>query len=473
MVTQAPKRSAFAAAIAFALSCVGLMIFVWTQFGGTIPFAAQGYRFHIRFTNAADLVPGDDVRISGIDVGKVVVVKNSGEYTLATLELQRQYAPIASDARAILRLKTLLGEVFVALSPGSASAPKLPDGGTLPSDQVEPTQPLDKVLDTLNPRTQRNLDRLLAGLSTGLAGRGGALNAALGNAAPTTAELDTLASILNRDRPTVQGLVHDTGVVLRAVSARRSALAQLVNTGDRVLATTAARNRDLTATIDALASVMPPLRTTLTDVHSALSLADPSLRALIPVAPLVAPTLRRLTALGPPAQALLRGALPLIDAAHVALPALTRVGATLPAVLKIVVPVGEQLAPMVALAKRFTPELISTMVNLAAIDSATFPGSNGQPVRYVRAQPVLSNELLFGQTSRPSSERQNGYHSPGELTDLAHGGLKASNCDNAKSTPNPLPPIGTGAPPCALQPTWSFEGISRYYPHVLPASPPK
>jgi hypothetical protein len=30
MVTQAPKRSAVIAALAFTLSCIGLMVFVWT-----------------------------------------------------------------------------------------------------------------------------------------------------------------------------------------------------------------------------------------------------------------------------------------------------------------------------------------------------------------------------------------------------------------------------------------------------------
>jgi virulence factor Mce-like protein len=472
VVTQAPRRSALAAAIAFALSCVGLMIFVWTQFGGTIPLAAQGYRFHLRFTNAANLVPGDDVRISGIDVGKVVAVKDSGQYALATLELQRRYTPISSDAHAILRLKTLLGEVFVALSPGSASAPQLADGGTLPSTQVEPTQPLDKVLQTFNPRTQRNLDRLLAGFSTGLAGRGAALNDALGNADAATGQLDTLAGILDRDRATVQGLVRDTGVVLHSVSARRAALGQLVTAGERVLSTTAARNRDLTATVDELAPLMPRLRATLSDVHRALTVADPTLRTLIPVAPLLAPTLSALTALGPPARALLREALGLIDSAHVALPLLTRVGRTLPSVLKIVVPVGEQLAPMVSLASRYTPALLSTMANLAAVPSASAPGADGKPLRYVRAEPVFSNELIYGQTTRPSTQRQNADPAPDELADIAHGGLKASNCDNAKNGLS-LPPIGTGAPPCVLQPEWMFNGVARYFPHLEAAKPPK
>lgn len=74
MVSQAPRRSAVLAALAFTLSCIGLMIFVWTQFGGTIPFAAQGYRIRALFKETGLLVPNADVRISGVNVGKVAAV---------------------------------------------------------------------------------------------------------------------------------------------------------------------------------------------------------------------------------------------------------------------------------------------------------------------------------------------------------------------------------------------------------------
>ena len=48
MVTQAPKRSAVFAALAFTLSCIGLMVFVWTQFGGTIPLRkGQGLELRV------------------------------------------------------------------------------------------------------------------------------------------------------------------------------------------------------------------------------------------------------------------------------------------------------------------------------------------------------------------------------------------------------------------------------------------
>ena len=63
MVTQAPKRSAVFVALAFSLSCVGLIIFVWTQFGGSIPFAAQGYRVRAMFQETGLLVPARDERL--------------------------------------------------------------------------------------------------------------------------------------------------------------------------------------------------------------------------------------------------------------------------------------------------------------------------------------------------------------------------------------------------------------------------
>ena len=160
MVTQAPKRSAVFAAVAFALSCIGLMIFVWTQFGGTIPFGAQGYRIHALFKETGLLVPNADVRIAGVDVGKVASVQARGVNSYVTMDLQHQYAPIPVDTRAILRQKTLLGEAYVELSTGNGAGPKFADGDTIPSTHVEDTQQLDQVLGSFDKPTQRNLQAL-------------------------------------------------------------------------------------------------------------------------------------------------------------------------------------------------------------------------------------------------------------------------------------------------------------------------
>ena len=41
--------------VAFTASCVGLLIFLWISFGGSLPLAAQGYRFSVEFDQAVEL----------------------------------------------------------------------------------------------------------------------------------------------------------------------------------------------------------------------------------------------------------------------------------------------------------------------------------------------------------------------------------------------------------------------------------
>ena len=57
--------------VGFALSCFGLLLFLWLAFGGPIPFKPKGYQFKIPFREATQLAQEADVRISGVPVGKV------------------------------------------------------------------------------------------------------------------------------------------------------------------------------------------------------------------------------------------------------------------------------------------------------------------------------------------------------------------------------------------------------------------
>src|SRR5215210_4906117 len=119
----------------FALSCFGLLLFLWLAFGGPIPLKPKGYRMEVSFREAQQLAEQADVRISGVPVGKVQKTeanKTTGT-TVATLEIEEKYAPIPRNARATLRQKTLLGETYVELTPGDKSAGLLKEGGRLPA----------------------------------------------------------------------------------------------------------------------------------------------------------------------------------------------------------------------------------------------------------------------------------------------------------------------------------------------------
>src|SRR5437588_3522164 len=133
METRAPGLSRVITMVLFSLSCVGLLLFLWLSVGGQIPLNTQGYRFSVAFPNASQLATQADVRIAGVKVGKVIDKRldPNGNRTIATIQLQNQYAPIHKDAQAILRIKTILGETYVELTPGSPNKPALPDDGLL------------------------------------------------------------------------------------------------------------------------------------------------------------------------------------------------------------------------------------------------------------------------------------------------------------------------------------------------------
>ena len=150
MNTKAPPKRLVAVMIAFALSCVGLLMFLWLSFGGSLPLAPQGYRFTVEFSQAVNLGSQADVEIAGVTIGKVVSVGLDRRTGLnrAVIEIDSRYAPRPANTRAILRQKTLLGETFVQLTLGNEKGPMLRDGGMPPAgtgvaDRPARPDPLD------------------------------------------------------------------------------------------------------------------------------------------------------------------------------------------------------------------------------------------------------------------------------------------------------------------------------------------
>ena len=470
MVTQAPHRRAVAIAIAFALSCVGLIIFVWTQFGGTIPFAPQGYRVKALFSETGLLVPGADVRISGVNIGRVVAVQARGIDSLVTMNISQPYAPLPADTHAILREKTLLGEAYITLSSGNRSGAKLPDDGTLPHSQIQPAQGLDQVLNSFTPPVQRNLEALLTGTGQALSGRGENFNDALGNLDPTTTELQALISALNQEQGGLQALVNDGGSVLTTLGNHRADLQSLVTAGDSVLSATAQRNAALTHTVDDLPPFLSQLHTTLGRLNTTLGIAKPSLAALAPVAPLLTPALRDLSTLTGPVVTLLRNAPAVLRDAEKALPAITRFNTDFRPALNALLPAAQQIVPVIAVVADFRLELLAGMSNLGSMLEATAPANTPSgSAHYLRAEITLGSDSAYGQPQRAPSNRSNTYSSPGELNNLATG-LFASSCSNVNNSAATSGP-GTNVP-CRLQAAYPWRhGIkTAYFPHVLKAA---
>src|ERR1044071_2554507 len=138
MQRQIPSLGKLLVMVGFALSCFGLLLFLWLAFGGPTPFKPKGYQFEVSFGEATQLAHEADVRISGVPVGKVkdIQTNKATGRSDATIQLDPDYAPLPSDAKAVLRQKTLLGETYVELTPGSPKPKPIPDDGRLSTASV-------------------------------------------------------------------------------------------------------------------------------------------------------------------------------------------------------------------------------------------------------------------------------------------------------------------------------------------------
>src|SRR5436190_1069688 len=128
MQKQAPTLGRLLVMVGFALSCFGLLLFLWLAFGGPIPLKPKGYRFNTSFGEATQLAKEADVRISGVPVGKVKTIETQPDgRSKAVIEIEPRYAPFAKDTTSLLRvlnsqaagvrqLVRNTGEVFDALS---------------------------------------------------------------------------------------------------------------------------------------------------------------------------------------------------------------------------------------------------------------------------------------------------------------------------------------------------------------------
>ena len=461
MTKRPPSLVQIAVMVAFALSCLGILLYVWQSFGGQIPLAPKGYRVVAGFNEATTLSDTAEVRISGVRVGRVVLLSEHGGRTQATMQIDPRYAPIARDTRAILRLKTLLGETYIELTPGDRRSGLLPDGGRIPNTQIGSTTELDEVTRALDARTRRDLQHFLHGLAVGLAGRGQDLNDALGNLPPFTDSTTALLRALDSQDRAVRKLVSDSGVVFGALGRRQGELAGLIQAGDRVLSTTAARDRDLAETARILPVTLAELRPTLEQVRLLSGEAAPVVHDLRPGARALAPALQDIAVLSPQLYGLFGDVDKVIAASKRGAPALTAVVRAAHPALRLLVPLLREAQPVVDYLGLYKEELVSQIAGVAAATQASAPVGTGQSLHYARVIVPFTAEGAAAQYKRLTTNRHNPYFLPLALNRLKQA-LLSFDCSNVKNGN----PGFEQAPPCLVQPPLHFRGRATAYPHV-------
>jgi ABC-type transporter Mla subunit MlaD len=435
MSKRAPSTTQLLVITGFALSCFGILLFLWVTFGGPTPFRAKTYEVKIPFSEATQLAEQSDVRISGVNVGKVQTIElaPNGKQALATAAIDDRYAPLPESTRAILRTKTLLGETYVELTPGSNREPPLADGGELPAAQVAESVQLDEIFQAFDPETRRAFQTWMQEAAVAIEGQGQNLSYAIGNFEPTFKEYEGLFRVLNSQKLAVSKLFSNGAKTFEALRGREGELANLIRSSNELFTTTASRNKDIEALFRAFPTFEDESRLTVDRLQGFATNADPLSKQLVPVAEQLSPTLIKFGELAPEAQKLFE-ALPAVEReAPTGFPALRKLFRDqFPPLLRAVDPFVRNLNPLVTGLGLYKKEVTAFFGNLAVATNAELTETNaaGQKIHFLRAMGPITPESIASYPSRLAINRASAYSPPGWAEELLHGlpSFNTANC---------------------------------------------
>lgn len=424
MNKQTPSPAQLLVIAGFALSCFGILLFLWITFGGPTPFKAKTYELKVPFREATQLAQQSDVRISGVSVGKVQTIEQSpdGKQAQATVYIDDKYAPIPRGTRAILRTKTLLGETYVELSPGDAQGPQLHDGDTLARANVAESVQLDEIFRTFDERTRADFQEWMQEGAVAISGQGQSLSNAFAEFEPFFSEFDRFFRLLDTQRLAVKQLFSNGATTFRALRGREGQLASLIRNSNDVWRTTAARNRDIEALFRAFPTFEDEQRLTFNRLKEFAVNADPLFRQLVPAAEELSPTLIAFSRLAPQAKGLFEGMETVIDRAPNGLGSLRRfLRSDFPVLLRALDPFLRNLNPLFTGLDLYKRETAALLGNVAAASKGVYLLPNGEQVHFLRALGPFGPESLAAYPSRTTTNRNSAYSQPGASGRLEKG----------------------------------------------------
>ena len=452
MQKQAPSIGRILVAVGFTLSCFALLLFLWVTFGGPIPLKPEGYRFTADFPEAITLSKEADVRIGGVSVGKVKDLSLAPDSecqkdpttcntTRATIEIDPQYAPISSDARAILRSKTLLGETYVELTSGSQTQPgqadntnataqsgtidvgqlsgsdapqPIPEGGHLAQTQVQDQTQIDEIFQGFDQPTREAFQSWMQNSALAVNGRGLDLNDAFGNLGPFASDASDVLGTLRSQEQSLRTLVHDTGDVFAALTEHDQALAGAVVGANRTFGALASQSRALSDTFKILPTFENESRLTLDRLKPFAEDARPVFHDLRPVARNLSPTLHDVRRLAPYARKLFKNFDPLIKASATGLPSLQGFVRELRPVMDGLDPFLANFNPVLRWLDYQAPVVGDFLSNPSSSTADFLPSQAGQnaPLHLSRQMTIFTAESLSIYQKRIATNRGNGYLQP-------------------------------------------------------------
>jgi ABC-type transporter Mla subunit MlaD len=315
------RRLITAAVVVAAVVAVVLLI----AGGGS---SSGGYRVRAIFDNGAFMVPGEQVRVAGANVGEIESVdvtmpgetvaydengqpvKKAGKAIIVMSITDSGFQDFRQDATCLIRPQSLIGEKFVdcrptlARAPGSEPAPPLkkirdgePGAGEyllpLGSNGTSVDPDLINDIQTL-PYAQR-FRLILNELGAGLAGRGEDIEVLVKRANPVLRDVDRLFGILSAQRNQLAQLASDSEAILRPLSRERSHFAGFLTNAGAAAQASAEKGPELEEALQKFPTFLREFRKTMGSLQEFSDAGTPLLEDFGTAAPSLTDATRTLT----------------------------------------------------------------------------------------------------------------------------------------------------------------------------------
>ncbi len=141
-----------------------VMLMVMAFKADSLPLIGGGTTYYANFSEAGGLKTGDEVRVAGVRVGKVNSIELDGNQVKVGIKI-REKVNFGENSGAGVRVKTLLGDMFLELQPAGEGQMKA--GATIPVDRTESPYDVVEAFEGLAD-TSANIDKdqLAAALTT-------------------------------------------------------------------------------------------------------------------------------------------------------------------------------------------------------------------------------------------------------------------------------------------------------------------
>ena len=242
--------------------------------------------FHLKaeFTTAQAVTPGQGqtVRVAGVRVGDIAKTELKDGVAVVTMDLDPEYKDLVhTDATALLRPKTGLKDMFIALNPGSHSAPLMKENAAIPVQNTLPDINPDEVYQFLDADSRDYLKLLVSGAGEGLKGRGSDLQEVFRRFEPTHRDLARVTSAVAVRHSNLKRLITKLNELNTALAGRSDNLAELVQTSARVFRSFANEESNISQAVHILPAALRQTTQTLgkvTGYANALGTASDALR---------------------------------------------------------------------------------------------------------------------------------------------------------------------------------------------------